>query len=130
MNEQFEGVDCVFCDFKDDDPPPDLTVRPAPAAFIRRLFPQQVLADEAFSLRNDLDELLSLARDEQQAHLISNDRRGACFCLGNQAVIAKVKGDAKKASELATEAENLAAQFGIPELAARMQAIRQMTNGG
>jgi hypothetical protein len=125
MNDQTESLDSILCEFNDIDTPPDLSVRPIPAPILRPFFRRQLFPEQAFSWRKDLADLSAMVRQEQSACLDAQDSVGASYCLGNLAVIAKVRGQANDSSKLAGEAQELAAQFGLLDVVARMQILRQ-----
>ncbi len=129
MNDSTESLDSVLYEFNDVETPPDLTVRPMPAAVLRPYFRRQLFPEQAFSWRDDLETLPAIIEDEQRACLRVNDTAGAAYCVANLAVIAKVKDLVPETHKLASEAEGLAIKAGIPDLAARMQALRQPGNG-
>jgi len=124
MNTPFESLNSLLYEFNDVETPPDLTVRPAPAALLRRLFRQMLFPEKAWGRRSDVGELLDTAREEYDACLREKDAAGASFCLSNLVMLTKVRGEVGHALQLAEEAQQLATQVGLADLAAQMRAAR------
>lgn len=130
MSDDIESLDSVLYEFSDGETALDLTVRPMPAMILRLLIGRQLLPEQAYSRRDDLGEVSAICRDEEQLCLRVKDFAGAAYCLGNLALIAKIREEAVDCLKFAEEAQRLAKQVGLTELVTRMQTLRESNGSG
>jgi tetratricopeptide (TPR) repeat protein len=113
MNSSLESLDSIYFEFNDLDGSADSTVRPVPDVVLRQLISQQLLNEQALLRQGeDLERILALAREQEQACRQSGDLGGLSRCLGNLALVLKALGDLNGALTLHLEEASICRRLG------------------
>jgi hypothetical protein len=115
MKVLFESPNAILVEFHDQPSTPGAP-RPFPEDLLRRALRHHYVAERALSSGgHDLDYLLRLAREEEQACRRNGAEGELARTLGNQALILKARGDLAGAMELLRQQEEISRRLNDPD---------------